>query len=102
GHVDDVAVAQVDLGRAARALDDHEIPLPAKARETLGHDREQLGLHPLVLAPRDARDRPAAYDDLRPVARLGLQEDRVHVDDRLDARGGGLRRLSPTDLAALE
>ena len=101
-HVDNVAVAQVDLGRAPRALDDHEVPGASKTRETLGHDREKLRLHPLILVPGDARDRPSAYHHLRPVPGLGLQEDRVHVHGRLDARGVGLRGLRPTDLAAPE
>ncbi len=100
-HVHEVGVAQVDLGRAPRALDDDHVVRRPQARQALGHDRRQLRLTRAVLAEAHAGDGPTADDELRAVVRLGLQEDRVHLHRRLDARGLRLRGLSPADLAAV-
>ena len=85
-HVGDVALAQVDLGRAARALDEDEIRLGLEARETVEHGAHQLAVSaPDILAPRVADD-AALHDDLRADLALRLQEHRVHVDARARRR----------------
>ena len=101
-HVDDLAFAQVDLGRTAGSLDDHDVVRAAQSLEALPHEVEQPGFHRGVLAERGAGHGASPHHDLRPVVRLGLQQDRVHVDGGLDARGLRLRRLGPADLAAID
>src|SRR2546425_938980 len=71
----------------------------AESREALGDDGQQRAALRSVLTERETPDRPAAHHDLRAVLTLGLQEDRVHVDGRLDAGGLRLRGLGPADLA---
>ena len=100
-HVDDVVVAQVDLRRAPRALDQHELDGPSQPLEALRHDPEECPLHLAVGPPVGARDGTASHDDLGAVIRLGLEEDRVHVHARLDTSGLRLRRLGAADLAAV-
>ncbi len=57
-HVDDVAVAQVDLGRAARALDHDDVVVVQQPVQRFAHDRPELRA---ALAPGQcarSRDRP--------------------------------------------
>ena len=100
-HVGDVALAQVDLGRAARALDEDEIGLGFEARETVEHGAHQLGLQRLIFARAGGADDAALHDDLRADLALRLQQHRVHVDARRNAAGARLQRLRPADLAAV-
>ena len=65
-HIGDVAVAQVDLGRAAGAFDQHEVGVAREPREAVEHRRHQLGLRGLpysrarsVPRRRALHDRPA-------------------------------------------
>ena len=41
-HIGDVAGAQVDLGRAARALDQHDVGIAREPREALEHRGQQV------------------------------------------------------------
>jgi hypothetical protein len=43
---------------------------------------------------------PTANDDLRS-ARLRLEQNRIHVDGRLDPGGNGLRELRAADLSTI-
>ena len=45
-HIGDVVGAQIDFGRAAGALDQHDIGLAPQALEAVEHERHQLGLQP--------------------------------------------------------
>ena len=98
-HVGDVAVAQIDLRRAAGAFDDDEVGLGLEARKAREHGVEELWFQRLVLARLGGADHPALHDDLRADLALRLQKHRVHVDGRGDAAGAGLERLRPADLA---
>ena len=100
-HVHEVGVTQVDLGGAARPLDDDHVVRGAQPREALGHERRELGLARAVLAEAHAPDRSAADDELRAVVRLWLQQYRVHVRGGIRARRLGLGGLGPADLAAV-
>ena len=101
GHVDDVAVAQVRLGRAARPLGDHEFQAVAEPGERTGHDGPEAGL---ALAPGEVGRATVGASEAHDLGtRVGerLEEDGVHVDVRLHARGTGLERLRPADFAAI-
>ncbi len=100
-HIGDVAAAQIDLGRAPRALDHDDIGLRAQAPIAGEHVVEQTGT---PLAPVRRSQRPAHLpvdDQLRGAVALRLEQHRVHVDMRRDARGERLRRLRAADLAAI-
>ncbi len=66
-HVDDVAAAQVELGRTARALSDHEVVLRTEAVERFGDDRPQVAPARAKVVRRGASNiDSAANDDLGP------------------------------------
>ncbi len=97
-HVGQVAVAQVDLGRAARALaDDHVEPGPQLGQGS-GHHLFQLGLEVAVVQRPDLGHRLAEHDDLGMGLAAGLEQHRVHRRFGLDAAGRGLHGLGPADL----
>ena len=100
-HIGDVAAAQVDLGGAPGAFDHDDIGLRAQAVIAGEHVVEQTGT---PLAPVRRAERPAdapVNDDLRGAVALRLEQHRVHVDMRRDARSERLRRLRAADLAAI-
>ena len=84
-HVGDVALAQVDLRRAACAFDQHQIGAGLDARVAVEHGGHQLGLQRLIFARPRVADRAALNDDLRADLALRLQQDRIHVDAWGDA-----------------
>ena len=90
-HIGDVAVAQVDLGRAARAFDQHEIGVCAHARVAVEHGAHQLGFQRLIFARPRIADDFALDDDLRADLALRLEQHRVHVDAGHDAAGARLQ-----------
>ena len=64
-HICDVAVAQVDLGCAARAFDEHEISLRLHASVAVEHGAHQFGFESLVFARWRIANNLALDDDLR-------------------------------------
>jgi hypothetical protein len=100
-HVGDVARAQVDLGRAARALDHHQIKGGAQAGETLEHGVHEPGPERAVIPRARRRHAPALHHHLRAGVGFGLQQHRVHVGDRVQPAGQRLQRLRAPDLAAV-
>ena len=94
-------VAQIDLGSAARALDQHQIGLGLQACETVEDRRQQPRLHRLEIPRRRVADGLAQHDDLRADIALRLQQHRVHVHRGGDPAGPRLQRLRPADLAAV-
>ena len=100
-HVGDVAGAQVDLGRASRALDEDDVHAVADPREALEHPGQQLRLPPPVFRGPHRPGTLALNNDLRPGLALRLEEHRVHVDRRRKPGGPRLQRLRPADLAAV-
>ena len=100
-HVGDVARAQVDLRRAARALGQNQIRIPAQSLEALEHIGHQLGLEPGIVASVAGCEDAALDDDLGADLGLRLEQDGVHVDRWRYAAGARLQRLGPADLAAV-
>ncbi len=100
-HVGDVAGAQVDLGRGARALDDDEVALRLKAPIALHHLGQQLPPRLAVIGRAERPAHAAVDDELRGAIGLRLQQHRVHVGVRLDPRGDRLHGLRAADLAAI-
>ena len=101
GHVDDVAVAQVDLRRAACALDHDDVVVVEQAVERVADDRPEVRA---ALAPGQLREREigrAQHDDLGARVGLRLDQHRVHARLRRDARGRRLHDLRPAELAAV-
>ena len=95
-------VGEVDLGRAAGALDDDELVLAAQPVERRGHRRPQVRA---ALAPRhrgEVGPGDAVDDDLAAGVGLRLQQHRVHPHVGLDAGGPGLQPLGDADLAAVD
>ncbi len=100
-HVGHVGVAQVDLRRAARALADHHVvgvPEPGQAfqRDPAEPRRVRAVPHRVGLGLGVAEHHHLAA----PVA-ARLEQHRVHVRGRLDARRGRLHRLRAADLRAI-
>ena len=101
-HVHDVAVLQVDLGRAPGPLDDDEVHLARAAPSRLSRTiAAQLGLHRVVLGRGEGLPGAAEQHHLRARVPLRLQEDRVHLDGGVDAGRLGLDRLGAPNLAAV-
>src|SRR5260370_16813251 len=97
----DIRLGEVGFGGGARALDSDQIvpgaqPVP-RARDYL----YDLALELLVLGPGHPATRLAEHDNLRTHSAFRLQQDRIHLDARLDAGGLGLYRLCASDLAAV-
>jgi hypothetical protein len=97
-HVGDVAVAQIDLGAAARSFDEHQVGLRAESLEAVQHGRHQLLPHPVIGSRGAVSQHPSAQHDLTPGAGLRLQQDGIHVDGRRYAAGECLQGLSSPDL----
>ena len=100
-HIGDVALAQVDLGCAARALDEHEIGVRLHARVAVEHGAHQFGFERLIFARWRVADDLALDDDLRADFALGLEQNRVHVHARRNPACARLQRLGAADLAAV-
>ena len=100
-HIGDVVGAQIDLGGAAGAFDQHDVGLGLQAGEAVEHERQQLGLHFLIGRGLGAAVNAALHHDLRADLALRLQQHRIHVHARRRARRARLQRLSAADLAAV-
>lgn len=100
-HVRDVAFAQVDLGRAAGAFDDHRVVPGAQARIRLEHRIERDRLVVVIRARIEVHAGLAVNDYLRAAVARRLQQHRIEIRMRRDARGQRLQRLRAADLAAV-
>ena len=101
-HVGDVVAPQVDLRRAARALDQHQVGLGLQLLEAFEHIRQKLRLHRHVFGGLRGAEHLALHDHLRADLALRLQQHRVHVDARRHAGRARLQRLRAADLAAVD
>jgi hypothetical protein len=97
-HVDDVAVTQVDLRRAAGALADDGVVAPGEVGQAGQHGLEETWLQVTVVEGAGLADGASEEDDLARAGPAGLEEHGVHRRFRLDTRGDGLHRLGATDL----
>ena len=100
-HVGDVAVAQVDLGRTACALDQHHLILAPEARIGFEHRSHRAGLVVVIGARIHVGAHLAVDDDLRAGVGARLEQDRIHVGVRREAGSLRLKRLGAADLAAV-
>ncbi len=100
-HVDDVVLAQIDLGRAPGPLDEDEVVAHAAGASRLSATTGQM---PRMRAYswKSARPHtaPRTITCERP-SRLRLEQDGIHVHARRDAGGLGLRGLGAPDLAPI-
>ena len=83
------------------ALDYDQIVLRAQPVQRVRDYPDELGFELLVLGPGHPATRLAEHDHLRAHPALGLQQDRIHLDARLNAGGLGLHRLGASNLAAV-
>ena len=100
-HVHDVAFPQVDLGRAARALDHDNVVGGAQCIEALGDDVPPLGIAARILCGILGTDRPAQEHNLAATTGLGFEQDGIHLDGRCFAGRRGLYGLRAANLAAV-
>ena len=99
--VGDIALAQVEFGRTARALDHHQLGALAQAVKAVQHVGHEAALDRLILrAPGRAAHLPL-HHDLRAGLALWLEQHRVHVGVGLEAAGPGLQRLRAPDFPAV-
>ena len=81
-HIGDVVAAQIDLGRAAGAFDQHQIGLGLQALEALEHMAAAASASCPVFGGLGGAVHLALHDDLRADLALRLQQHRVHVHAR--------------------
>src|SRR4029450_11815556 len=75
GQVDDVPVEQVDLGRAAGTLADHDVVAGAEVGECLQYDRQEVALGVVVVARGLDPDGSAHHDHLAGTLARGRPEE---------------------------
>ena len=100
-HIRDVARAQVDFGRAARALDDDQIVTVLQPVKAVQHPLQQTWLQRGIVAGLGAGDGAALQDHLCAGIGFGLQQHRVHIGDGGQPAGAGLQGLRPADFATI-
>jgi hypothetical protein len=86
-HIGDVVPPEIDLRRAARAFDDHDIAFRPKMREAIHHKGQQLRLERLIVAGARLTPDAALHDDLGADLALRLEQHRVHMDRGRHAAG---------------
>ncbi len=101
-HIGDVAGAKIDLGRASRPLDNHQIGITPDHLETIEDSRQQFGLVSAIFTGTHAAETLSLDNDLRAGLAFRLQQHRVHVDACRGAAGQRLHGLGPADLAAIQ
>ena len=100
-HVHKIVLLQVDLRRAARALNDDHVILRREALIRRRHRGQKLPFPPVIFRrPHVAHDL-SVHDHLTAGVCRRLQQDRVHPHIRRDARRLRLHHLRPPHLAAL-
>ena len=101
-HIGDVAGPQIDLGRAARALDEDDVGVAREPREALEHRRQQLGA--CAAAYSRACSVPSAgpaRSTCAPVSVSGFSSTGFMCTLGATPRGARLQRLRAADLAAV-
>ena len=101
-HVGDVAIAQIDLGGTARAFDENRVVRRLQTRIRFQHRLERDGLVVVIRARIEIHARLAVDDHLRAAIAGRLEQHRIQIGVRGDARRHRLQRLSAADLAAVD
>jgi hypothetical protein len=86
-HVDDIARAQVHLGRAAGALDHHQLKIAQQRMQALAHRLPQQRLARQPWRGGDRRIVATQHDHLRLCIALWLEQHRLHARFGRDAGG---------------
>ena len=94
-HVHNIILPQIDLGRAARALDHDHIVFGGKAFIGGQYFGDQLLFIGKIFLGAHLRPDLAVHDHLTARIAAGLEQHRVHAHIRLDAGGLGLHILRP-------
>ena len=100
-HIDDVISFQVDLSRAACALDNNDVKLLDQAVVGLQNVGDQGTLVAEILLGRHVAPHLAINDDLAADVAAGLEQNGVHPHVRLHARGLGLHHLGTAHFQAI-
>jgi hypothetical protein len=101
-HVGHVGVTQIDLGRTAGSLADDHVVGGAQPGQAFQRDLPQAGCVRAVAHGVGFGFWMAEHDDLAAPVATRLEQHRVHVGGRLDARRGRLHRLGAADLGAVQ
>ena len=101
-HVGDIPLAQIDLGRAARAFHENRVIRRLQPRVGRKHRFESDGFVLVIRAGVEIHARLAVDDHLRAAIARGLEQHGVQIGMRGDAGGHRLQRLSAPDLAAVD
>ena len=100
-HVDNVLILEVNLGGAARSLDDDDVIFSGKGMVAFHDLRHKLPLAAVVFhGPHIAPDL-TVHDDLTAHVGGGFQQNGVHAYVRGDAGGLRLHHLRPTHFSAV-
>ena len=84
-HIDDIPLFEVDLCRAASALDNDDVVLLVQALVCLQNRREVFLLFSEIFRSPHIALHFSIYDHLTAHVRCRFQQDRVHTDIRFDA-----------------
>jgi hypothetical protein len=101
GQIREVAVEEVEFGGAARAFDHHDRVFVAEPAERPDDRVEEFGARDRCLERGHRSRRTAEDDELGSVSVERLDQDRVHIGTRGDARSLGLGELGSADLGAV-
>ena len=100
-HVGDVAVAQIDFRRTARAFDDHAFILRAQPAIGFQYGFHGHGFVAVIIARMHVGAHLAVHDDLRAGVAGRLEQNRVHVGVRRQSCRLRLQGLGAADFAAV-
>ena len=101
-HVRNIALAQIDFGWAARAFHEHEIVLCPQSFKRFEHGLHRDGLVRMIGARIEVAARLPMHDHLRADVAVRLEQHRIHIRMRFDARSQRLPRLGAADFAAVD
>ena len=99
-EVDQVDVAEIELGDAAGALDDDHVEPAGQVVVGAAHVDAQVVGEGVVAARRQRPPQPAVDDDLAAAVAVGLEQDRIHRRLGLQPARFRLGDLGAADLAA--
>ena len=99
-EVDQVVLAQIQLGDAARPFDDDRVEAAGQIVIGREHDRSQLVGVRVVLASGERLPQTAVHDHLAAPVSTRLEQNRIHRRLRLEPARFGLRDLRAPNLSS--